>query len=326
MAATQEPLVSVAIPAYNAAAFIERTLESVRRQTYRNLEVVVVDDGSDDGTAEIIARSFPEAKVIREKQQGKPRAVARGVAETTGEYLALLDHDDEWLPEKIERQMQVMAEHPGVALLLSQPFLVPPGQEPTLGIARFRLRADGVLKAVSFKHFFFATRHSWMSNTTSSWLIRKKVFEDLGGFADWFPVDDWEFLLRATGRGYSVAVLCEPLFYYHLTPDSSGRPLDKGDYPVWLLPEIKASYDPRGQGWKARLLDEREYSREMESNWLRCARQCWRRGHRDKVPEMYRRAEEVARRLGRWHYLLFRARLVGQYAYSFVRSALFRSK
>jgi glycosyltransferase involved in cell wall biosynthesis len=322
MAATKEPLVSVVIPAYNAAAFIARALESVFRQTYRNIEVVVVDDGSDDGTADIIARSFPEAKVIRAEQQGKPRAVARGVAETTGGYLALLDHDDEWMSWKIERQMQVMAEHPGVALLLSQPLFVAPGWEPTARHARWRIRTDGRLKMVTFGQWFFPSGEPWTVSSTSGWLIRKTAFEDLGGFADCFPVDDWEFLLRATGRGYSVAVLCEPLFHYHLTAGSGSRPRDKGQQAVWAQPEVMAEYDPRGTGWKARLTTEREFCALMENVWLKCARKCRRRGHRDKAPIMYRRAEDMARRLGRWHYARFRLKLAGQYAYSSVRSAL----
>lgn len=103
------PFVSVIIPAYNAEAFIGRTLESVLAQTYENIEVLVVDDGSRDRTAEIVA-SFAQkdSRVILLKQQNAGVAAARNLAieKSRGEYIAPLDADDIWYPSKLDKQVQ----------------------------------------------------------------------------------------------------------------------------------------------------------------------------------------------------------------------------
>lgn len=107
------PLVSVIIPAYNAEAFIGQTLESVLSQTYKNIEVLVVDDGSQDKTPEIVT-SFAERdrRVTLLQQQNKGVAAARNLAieKSSGEYIAPVDADDIWYPLKLEKQVQCMLE------------------------------------------------------------------------------------------------------------------------------------------------------------------------------------------------------------------------
>jgi len=109
----QSPLVSVIVPAYNADTFIERTLNSILTQTYINIEVLVVDDGSQDRTAEIV-KSFVEkdSRVILLKQKNAGVAAARNLAiqKSRGEYIAPIDADDIWHPQKLEKQVQCMLE------------------------------------------------------------------------------------------------------------------------------------------------------------------------------------------------------------------------
>jgi glycosyltransferase involved in cell wall biosynthesis len=101
------PTVSVIIPAYNAEAFLARAIRSVEAQSFRNFEVVVVDDGSTDGTAEV-ARGFDSVRCIGQPHLGPAAARNRGLAEAGGDLVAFLDADDEWLPEKLERQLAFM--------------------------------------------------------------------------------------------------------------------------------------------------------------------------------------------------------------------------
>lgn len=106
-----EELVSVVIPAYNAEGTLDETLRSVRSQTHQALEIVVVDDGSTDGTAriaEIHARDDPRVRLIPQANAGVAAARNRGIAETSGPYVAPVDADDLWAPRKIERQLQAM--------------------------------------------------------------------------------------------------------------------------------------------------------------------------------------------------------------------------
>lgn len=96
--------VSVVIPCYNGAAFLRETLASVLAQTQPVLEVIVVDDGSTDDSADIAASFGPPVRVLRQPNQGESVARNRGVRETRGEWVAFLDADDAWLPERIEAQ------------------------------------------------------------------------------------------------------------------------------------------------------------------------------------------------------------------------------
>ena len=114
------PLVSVIVPAYNSAATLDETLRSVRAQTHRALEVLVVDDGSTDATAAIVERHAAEdqrVRLIRQPNAGVARARNRAIAEARADLIAPVDADDLWHPEKIERQLAALGSHPNVGLV-----------------------------------------------------------------------------------------------------------------------------------------------------------------------------------------------------------------
>src|SRR5512134_3903793 len=100
------PNLSVIIPAYNAEAFIADTVHSALNQTYRDLEVIVVDDGSKDGTRDRLDAFGRRVRVHQQANSGVARARNAGVRLATGDWIAFLDADDLWLPHKIERQME----------------------------------------------------------------------------------------------------------------------------------------------------------------------------------------------------------------------------
>lgn len=105
--------VSVVIPAYNAAAYIEQALDSVLAQTHARLECIVVDDGSTDGTGAVVARhaTDPRIRYLRQDNQGVSAARNAGIRAAAGDVVALLDGDDVWLPRKLELQLAAMAGH-----------------------------------------------------------------------------------------------------------------------------------------------------------------------------------------------------------------------
>ncbi len=118
--ATPEPgLVSVVIPAFNGKDYIGETIESILAQTYRPLEVLVVDDGSTDRTAEIVQRFGEPVRYLRQENAGTAAARNRAVAESRGEFIALLDQDDLWVPHKLERQIPRFAEDPRIGLVFA---------------------------------------------------------------------------------------------------------------------------------------------------------------------------------------------------------------
>jgi len=113
------PLVSVVIPAYNCAPFIGESLDSVYRQTYRNWEVIVIDDGSTDETRAILAPHTGRIRYFYQENRGTAAARNAGVRQARGELIAFLDNDDIWLPEKLERQVQVMQGSPECGLVFT---------------------------------------------------------------------------------------------------------------------------------------------------------------------------------------------------------------
>ena len=118
---TSEPLVSVVIPAYNAAAYLEKTLDSVRAQTFTDYEVIVVDDGSTDGTHALaegyLARHGLRGRAIRQENKKIAGARNAGMRAARGGYIALLDADDLWKPEKLAAVMAEFERHPDADLV-----------------------------------------------------------------------------------------------------------------------------------------------------------------------------------------------------------------
>ena len=108
-------LVSIISPAYNAAAFIEQAVKSVQAQDYQNWEMLITDDCSNDNTREIVAalnKIDPRVKLIKQPKNGGPAAARNAsVLAATGRYVAFLDSDDWWLPEKLGRQLEFMQRH-----------------------------------------------------------------------------------------------------------------------------------------------------------------------------------------------------------------------
>lgn len=119
------PKVSVIIPVYNAERFIKETVESILAQTYQDFEIVVINDGSTDKSAEII-RSFDDKRIIYSYQKNQGLSIARNEAilKSNGEYIALLDQDDLWLPEKIEKQISLLDSSPEIGLVCSDCYVI----------------------------------------------------------------------------------------------------------------------------------------------------------------------------------------------------------
>ena len=113
------PHVSVVVPVFNSASYIAGALRSVFAQTFADIEVIVVDDGSEDRDALIEALAEFEGRIqyVRQENGGPAKARNTGVSRATAELVAFLDADDEWLPEKLARQVQYFHDHPNTGLL-----------------------------------------------------------------------------------------------------------------------------------------------------------------------------------------------------------------
>lgn len=149
------PLVSIIIPAYNAERFVAQSIESMLAQTYKNIEIIVVDDGSADKTysvAKRYERKNPKVKVIlHKKNQGEPFAANTAFRATRGEFIARMDADDIAYPERIELQVNYMLAHPEIILLGTQAQVIDENGQVT-GKKTFPLTHDKIYKAYATYH------------------------------------------------------------------------------------------------------------------------------------------------------------------------------
>lgn len=198
--------VSVVIPVYNARDVIGETIESVLAQTWTDREIVVVDDGSSDGSGDIV-RSFGErVRYVRQENGGVARARNRGIAESTGEYVALLDHDDLWHPTKLDRQVTVLDRRPEVGMVITDVAHIDRYGKP-MGII-----GAGYNPSETFARLFVRG----FVPTPSAAMIRRSVLETVGGFDERFHsagLDDHELWTRIAAR-YEIANIAEPLTYH----------------------------------------------------------------------------------------------------------------
>src|SRR3990170_3473675 len=111
--------VSVIIPAYNSARFLPEAIESVLAQTYKDYGIIVIDDGSTDNTKETLEPYFDKIKYIYQQNQGAASARNTAIRHSQGEYIAFLDADDVWLPEKLHIQVEYLNNNPGIAMVYS---------------------------------------------------------------------------------------------------------------------------------------------------------------------------------------------------------------
>ena len=124
------PLVSIIMPAYNAAQYISESIQSVIDQTYTNWELIVIDDGSTDETAEIVKNcAAKETRILYLYQENGKQGKARnfGINKSSGEYIAFLDADDLWVTDKLEIQAKYLLEHPNIDLVFSQGYFLEVG-------------------------------------------------------------------------------------------------------------------------------------------------------------------------------------------------------
>jgi glycosyltransferase involved in cell wall biosynthesis len=195
------PRVSVIIPTYNRAALVQDAVAAVLAQTYRDFELLVVDDGSTDGTREVLAAWGGEIRVLRlPARRGVSGARNAGIVAARGEWLAFLDSDDLWLPEKLARQMAFVQAHP--QFLLSQ-------TEETWVRRGVRVNPPRTHKKEGGRIFLRSLERCLVS--PSAVVLHRGLLDAHGGFDEDLPAaEDYDLWLRLSWR-YEVGLLPEPL-------------------------------------------------------------------------------------------------------------------
>jgi len=205
---TEKEKVSVIIPTYNSEKYIIESIQSVLNQTYTNIEIIVIDDGSTDKTGELISSLKKEnIRYIRTENQGNYFARNRGIIESKGEFIAFLDSDDIWLENKLDKQIDLIRNNPDIGFC-STGFTIFFDQNPEQHYLDYNYYCKH--DVTDFTKFInLLLRNNFVA--TSSLIIRKECIDKIGLFDTKFQnAMDYDFVLRLAGH-YKAIYLCEPL-------------------------------------------------------------------------------------------------------------------
>lgn len=214
--AGETPLVSVIIPTFNAGRFVNATIDSALRQTVENIEVLVLDDGSTDDTVTRV-KSFrdPRLRICEYTHRGAPAAMNAGLHSARGQYLGFLDHDDLWLPAKLDRHVEFFERTPGVAVTFSWSGLIDERDRP-IGLHPAHWRGP-----ISFRQLL----EDYVVGSSSSLVIRRSSVLSVGSFDVQLPrCHDFDLVLRiAFAHPNGICAIPEELTLYRRHPGQMSR-------------------------------------------------------------------------------------------------------
>lgn len=205
----ENPLVSVVIPCYNDKNYIQETIQSIERQTFQNFEVIIIDDGSDDATKQVLQGLINDrTKVISQKNSGPSSARNRGFNVADGNYILTIDADDIVEEIFLEKAVAILNENAGVGAVSSHCRVFIKNHEI---ISEHKPRG-GILKDFLFDN-----------NSVSFALIRKEAWRDVGGYDEAMLTgfEDWDFWISTTKKGWEVYMIPELLFNYRIKDKNS---------------------------------------------------------------------------------------------------------
>jgi glycosyltransferase involved in cell wall biosynthesis len=232
---------------YNASRYIEETLHSVFAQTRQDFEIILVDDGSTDGSVELVERTFRDPRITIVRQPHQTLRVARpaAVARANGEFVAFLDHDDLWLPDKLQRQIAAARATPEAALIFSDCLIID-GSGHTIGRLSDQYDFGTIDLSGTRGYLELLRRGCFVAYPTA--FARRAAIGAVGGFNQAFQyVSDYDLWLRLARR-YQLNVIAEPLAKYRVHPTQFTQchsDITLAEHGALLRPVISsASYPP----------------------------------------------------------------------------------
>jgi len=192
--------ISVVIPTFNRANLLRRALDSVIAQSFSPHEIIVVDDGSTDETATLLKDHYPQVIYLFQSNQGVSAARNHGITKATGSWIAFLDSDDEWIPNKLTLQLKVLAENPKLKICHTNEIWIRNGR-----------RVNPKKKHAKSGGWIFQKCLPLCCISPSSSILFRTVFDTIGLFDETLPVcEDYDLWLRVTAQ-FPVLYIDEPL-------------------------------------------------------------------------------------------------------------------
>ena len=192
--------ISLIIPTYNRCSLLKRALNSVFEQSRKPDEVIVVDDGSTDNTAEMLIDEFPQVSIIRQSNKGVSAARNAGIQQAQGDWITLLDSDDTWQAEKLATQLRALQQSPGTKVCHTEEIWIRNG-----------VRVNAMHKHKKAGGWIFKQCLPLCAMSPSSIMIHRSVFDDVGLFDESLPAcEDYDLWLRISAK-YPVLFIDQPL-------------------------------------------------------------------------------------------------------------------
>ena len=242
--------VSVIIPIYNRADLLPRAMSSVLNQTFQDFELIIVDDGSTDNTKQVVEefqKKDKRIKYIWQENSGgpaKPRNI--GIKDSQGEYIAFLDSDDDWLPEKLEKQLEIFEKNRQTNLGF-------------VGCNALIVKEDKIqeYKTPKYKNILPKILENDFIWSCSSVIIKKLVLDKVGFFDENLKIgDDWDMWIRIIIYDYSFDFVDEPLFKYYIHSENTSAPKNIKKMVVennYILEKYKKYYEQNPKIYSNRL-------------------------------------------------------------------------
>jgi len=229
----------VVIPAYNVGKFIARTLDSVLAQTRPADEIIVVDDGSTDETGEVVARYGQKIRYIRQENAGASTARNTGIKAAQNEWIAFLDGDDEWLPEKLQLQIELLQRNPQLFWTTGN-FYRCLCDEDRRGTDITAARATRLMAGQDYLENYFPAYMIGLGGWTGTMIIKRDALHKVGLFRPQQKrANDLDMWWRIAHRWPRIGYLPQPLAIYHMgTPVS----ISQGFFPTELYCDLIARH------------------------------------------------------------------------------------
>ncbi len=215
------PRVSILLTCYNHIKYLPPCVEGIRAQTFRDFEIVAIDDGSTDGTREWLSEQSDIRCIFNAENLGTYETLNVGLRETAGEFVAVLNDDDLWEPEKLAKQVELLDAKPKVGLVHTGGNFIDGNGNTTegnpLGFAFPRFETGDILLGLVYENKIIA----------SAALVRRTCFEELGGFnRDYFGSGDWEMWFRIAEK-HDVGFVDAPLTHYRVHGANASHKLER---------------------------------------------------------------------------------------------------
>jgi GT2 family glycosyltransferase len=207
------PRVSVVIPTYNRQRLVQDTIDSVLRQTFKDLELIVIDDGSTDDTRRVLHDRYgTRIRYIYQENQGESAARNHGITLAEGEYVGFVDSDDLWHPDKLKSQVELLEANPRIGLVSTQAYWI------NYQGLRLRKPPEGLGRQTDTISWAELVLDNVIAGGGSSVLIRKECLERAGGFDQSIRFgEEWDLWIRIA-HDDGIHQIPMPLVYYRLNP------------------------------------------------------------------------------------------------------------